>query len=222
MTQHAYCTKHDALDWVSGGAIRSEARLVAAVDTSTNTFTLDSHALKTGRQLLFRLEADGEMPAPLVEATPYYAIEVTDSTFQVTATADGAAIDLTTEGSNVSMIRSVPWQEYIWDAAAEIDDDLIANAPVADGPVPQIVRMHAAALVIERALIFSGGTTEDIAERLQRVHDRFERWRAGKPLRVDAPAATLKAVRTPRTSGSARSDLRGWTRHNCQGQEVLP
>jgi hypothetical protein len=222
MSTHAYCTKQDALDWLGGGAIRSEARLLAAVDVGSNTLTLDSHALATGRPLRFRVEDGGSIMDPLAVAVEYYSIELTDSTFQVSATPGGPAIDITTAGDRVSVIRVVPWQEYILDESAKIDEDFIGNAPVGDGDVPRIIKHYASGMVIERALVFSGaGVDEALEKRLQRIHDDYERYRAGKPLRApEKPPATNTAASGPRLSASA-ADARGWRRH-CGSAEVIP
>ena len=41
--------------------------------------TLDEHAFATNDPLTFRAQAGGSLPAPLVEGTTYYAIEVDDA-----------------------------------------------------------------------------------------------------------------------------------------------
>lgn len=67
------------------------------VDTGTNTATAPSHTLSNDQ--VIRVESTGTLPAPLQPNTDYYSRNVTADTFQISASAGGAAINLTTKGT---------------------------------------------------------------------------------------------------------------------------
>lgn len=69
-----------------------------AVNTGTEEFTFAGHQLVN--DLPVRLQAFyGALPAPLALATTYYVKVTSSSTFQLSATPGGAAIDLTSQGT---------------------------------------------------------------------------------------------------------------------------
>jgi hypothetical protein len=200
--------------WLTGGSIRVEARLAAA-NPATDEIALDNHGMQTGDAFQLRLEPGATLPAPLAAGTTYYAIELSDIAFQAAATPTGAAIDITDAGENWSVVRFVPWARFIASSSALIDNQMTGSAVPMD-PVPEVVRHFTSLLVIERAMVFAGGSSEDVTRHMDRAQAMFDRWLAGRPIvGEDKPPAASKAIRTPRSSGSA-TDSRGW------GGDTLP
>lgn len=226
----AYCTKADALGWVTQGSVTNPRRLIAVVYPDTDTLAIDDHRLETGFVVQIWLRNNvGEMADPLFEGAVYYAIVLSDSTFKVAATlADaitGAPIDITTEGENMHLVSQIPWDKFIEGRSAKLDEKTPGNAmPLADGaPVPIVYRDLVSIEVLGDALRFVGDTDTDISEELQRARDDVrDFWAKGHPLRAkEAPPTTNTAVSGPRLSASA-SDSRGWSRRNSCGQQVIP
>lgn len=69
---------------------------------SPGVATLDNHGLNTNDKII--LETTGALPTGLSAATWYYAIKVTDHTFQISATRDGAAINTSVSQSGTHYI----------------------------------------------------------------------------------------------------------------------
>lgn len=95
------------------GALGRYTRVVAR---SGNNLTISDHLphpIETGDRV--RFESTGTLPAPLAEATDYYAIRVDDASFQVAISMSGAIagteIALTDAGSGT---HSVQVQRTIW------------------------------------------------------------------------------------------------------------
>ncbi len=124
----SYCAASDLYDFgMPRGAATNPGHLIASVSAGANTLELDQHGFAAGNPVLFRAEAGGSLPSPLVEGTTYYAIPVTESTFSVAATDGGAAIDLTTAGSRILVIAPLPVTQAIAWASRIIDDMLPAH-----------------------------------------------------------------------------------------------
>lgn len=62
-----------------------------------------SHGFAVGWEVKFA--TTGTLPAPLVAGTRYYVVEKTTNSFKVGATAGGAVIDITTEGSGTHTVQ---------------------------------------------------------------------------------------------------------------------
>jgi len=78
-----------------------------SVDSSADTFTATAHGLENNDVLQF---TGSDLPDPLVAATDYYVSAKTTDTFQLAASYDASAIDLTDVGS-VSMTYSLVARE---------------------------------------------------------------------------------------------------------------
>lgn len=70
-------------------------------NAATDTFTRTAHGLVNNDRINFGLLKSGVIPAGLNTTTFYYVVNKTDDTFQVSLTLGGAAIDFTTNGTNV-------------------------------------------------------------------------------------------------------------------------
>jgi hypothetical protein len=73
------------------GAPRIEKTV--AIDTTTDVFTCTAHGLSNGDQVTFKLSS-GTLPTGLSTTTTYYVRDVAANTFKVSATAGGAALDM--------------------------------------------------------------------------------------------------------------------------------
>lgn len=204
-----YCESADLYDHgLPRGGLANPGRLIASVSTDTNVVTLDGHGFRSGAALLFRAEAGGSLPSPLVAGTTYYALPLTDSTFQVAATEGGDAIDLTTAGSNTVVSTPLAIGTAITWASAQVDDFLPAHVVPMTAPYPPTVVAVTAALAIAYLLTSTGSqSAEYIALKMAEGQKMLERWAKGIPLRgTNAPApAGLAAVAT-----STTLDPRGW------------
>lgn len=213
-----YCTTADVYRWIPPGSVSNPARLVASVATSGNVLTIEGHGLALNTVVTFRAEGGGTLPSPIVDGTTYYAIPLTDSTFQVSTASGGGAVDITTTGSNTVMVQALPWATWIEEASAEIDNTL-PDFTVALSPVPAIVRSYASALVAERALTFCGVSSDALRERMISLRLELKEWRKGVPLR-----GTSKAIGSGSSalvgSSTAAADPRGWD--HPSGRDYLP
>lgn len=111
----AYATVEDVyLQGLPRGSAGQGARWIASVDTSTNRLEVGNHGFGANTPVQFQTKGDAVLPAPLVPHVVYFVrlVAGSDSFFEVSLTEDGAAIDLTTEGSGAfavytSVTRSI-------------------------------------------------------------------------------------------------------------------
>lgn len=141
----AYATREDVYRrGIPRGALTSPARLVSSASASTDRLELDGHGFSDAQPVQFRVVDSGALPAPLAEGTVYYVKTVTDSDslFQVSATAGGAAVNLTTAGTAPFLVFA-PLHEQL-DAALTrvrywLDAALQSCGAPFDSPYPDIV-----------------------------------------------------------------------------------
>lgn len=204
-----YCTKDDLYEaGLQRGALPNPGRLVAAVDIATDTLTLDGHGFRADAELLFRAEAGGSLPSPLVAGTTYYALVVSDATFRVSATAGGSAINLTTAGSLIVVSTPVPFTAAIRRASALVDDMLPAHVVPLTAPYPVVVVAVTADLAIAVLGALTGGSSADfVTLKLAGAQKILDRWGKGIPIRgANAPpGAGLAAV-----AATTAVDPLGW------------
>jgi hypothetical protein len=219
-----YCTEADVYRQVPPGALPNPGRLISAVSTSAETLALSGHGLSDDDEVTFRADAGGSLPSPLVAGTTYYAKVVSDALFQVATSAGGAAVNITTAGSNIICVRALPVSEWIEAASAELDQVLPAHVVPVDvdarvdvSLVPRPLREHAAKKAALQGLIYVGGSTLDIERMIQASQSMLDRWARGVPVvGTNAPARGNLAVRSSTTS----ADPRGWDGPN--GRTYLP
>lgn len=205
----AYCTQADVELRVPSEQLPRPARLVSSVSASTDTLTLEGHGLATDAPVTFRAESGGSLPSPLVAGTAYYAIRLTDSTFQIAAAAGGSAIDLTTTGTNVLLIKRIPWETAITWGSAIVDDSTPAHVVPFTSPYPQIVIEVTAELAAEWLRAWAGSLSAQLADRITWAQARIDRWSKGTPIRgTNAP---VNAAVVAYASGFSAADPAGWT-----------
>lgn len=206
-----YCTEADVYRQLPPGALANPARLVSAVSTSAETFSLDAHGLADDDAVQVRADAGGALPGNISAGTTYYAIVVDDATFKLAPTAGGAAINLTGTPTNVLLIRPLPIADWITDATDEINQVLPAHVvPIDDSSianVPRVVRVHCARRAALAGLIFTGGSTLDIERLTLASKYDMDAWAKGRPIAgAVVPERGNLAVRASTTA----VDVRGW------------
>jgi hypothetical protein len=213
----AYCTPANVYEWLPRGSVSAQPLLVASVDVSANTFTINGHGLADDDALTFRAEAGGSLPSPLVAGTTYYANVSSDSVFSVSASCGGADVNLTTAGENVVAVVALPWSRWIESASAEVEQLLPAHCVPLDAPYPEPVISYTAGLVAGKALSFCGVSSASIEAGLERVRRELDTWRKNVPLRgAIVPPSANQAVRATTTN----TDPRGWC--NPLGDRYIP
>ena len=83
----------------------STTKTISAVNIGTETFTSNAHGYANGTPV--QVSATTTLPAPLVAATTYYVINAAANTYQLSMTATGSAIDITTTGSGTITTNQV-------------------------------------------------------------------------------------------------------------------
>lgn len=209
----SYCTVADLFaNGLPRGALANAGRLVAGgggASISANTIPLDQHGLSLNDQFTLRAEAGGSLPAPLVAGTTYYAIPVNDGAFSAAATANGAAIDLTTAGSRILVVVPINYAAAIAYGAALIDDMLPAHIVPLEAPYPPIVTMTNAELAIGKLMQGSGSGSKSMGEMVDAARKRMADWARGRPLRgTNVPPAANVSV----SATVPYRDARGWSR----------
>lgn len=207
-----YCARADVYAFgVPRGAFPNEGRLALSVDTTANTFALGDHSFATDDPVHFRAEIGGSLPAPLVAGVTYYAIATTDDTFQVAATAGGAAIDLTTSGSQILVIAPLPIDQAIAYGARVIDQALVAHGVPLEAPYHELVVMTNAELAAGKLGYFSGGTSKSLADMIVVAQARVADWARGVQLRGENTAPGERTNLATSLTAPGR-DSRGWSR----------
>ena len=206
----AYCQASDLYQYgLPRGSVPRQARMIASVDTDGDTLTLDGHGFSTDDALTFRAEAGGSLPSPLEAGETYYAIAVDSYRFQVSATAGGDAINLTTEGDLALVIPPDPIPGAIAWATGMIDDMVPANVvPMAEPYTPSVVST-CAELAAWKLLSVSGAQTDAFRDVEAGARKRLERWAKGVPIRGEnQPTAASQAASQAVPRGTS-----AWSRH---------
>jgi hypothetical protein len=183
------------------------ARLVESALAATDVLTLDGHGLETNDRVLVRATDGGELPAPLAEGTTYFAIRLTESTFQLAAAADGPAIDLTTDGVSVVVAVPLPFDDVLEFYSRFVDPYIPAHMTPLEAPIPIVGVGTVATLAAKRLQILAGHTSESMTELEAGAQKLLERWSKGIPLRDAAATASANLAVTVPSSGR---DPRGW------------
>jgi hypothetical protein len=205
-----YCVQADLYSFgLPRGAIPNPGRLAASVSVSLNAINLDQHGFALNDPITLRAEGGGSLPAPLLEATKYYAIPLTDSAFSLAATVNGGAIDLTTAGARVQVIPQSPIAAAIRWASRVIDQSLPAHLVPLTAPLHELVVITCAELAAAKALGLSGAGSKSLADMTDAAAKRIEKWGKGQPLRGDnrpPPANVATSASVP------FRDSRGWNK----------
>ncbi len=201
-----YATKRDVYRYgAPRGAFASEGRLVESSIASTDILTLEGHGFETDDQVLVRAIEGGTLSAPLVAGTTYYVIRLTDSTFKLSATETGAAINLTTSGVSMFVTIALPFDEVLEFYSRFVDAFLPPHLVPLTAPYPITVVALVSELAAKKLQILSGVASLSMTETELAAKAQLERWAKGQAEPAIAPS--MLAV-TSSLSDSA--DARGW------------
>ncbi len=205
----AYATARDLYTYgLRRGVLVNAAREVESSVASTNVLTLDGHQFATDDEVTLRAVEGGTLSAPLVEGTVYYAIRLTDSTFSLAATAAGAAIDLTTNGTTMMVKAELPVDDLL-EAYSRFVDDFVPHLVPLDSPYPVTVVRVVCELAAAKLLSLAGQSSVSMTEAEVGAKAQLERWAKGLPIRDAAVTASAnKAVSS--TYATTDADPRGW------------
>lgn len=219
MTVNVYATRSDVYRYgLPRGTLGTPGRLVASAVAAMDLIELDGHGFETDDPIVFRAGEGGTLPAPLVASTTYYAINETDSTFKISATQGGSAINLTTDGVNVFVATPLPFDEVLEFYSRWVDGFLPAHfvplKPDDDGRFPVIVSGIVAELAAKKLQQLAGHASVSVGEYEIAAKAQLERWSKGVPLRDPAEGDANRAVASSLVITG--TDPRGW------GSRYLP
>lgn len=212
----AYATREDVYQQgLPRGALIGRARAVASADPSSNRFTAEGHGLVMDTPVQFVAEDGGALPTGVTTATVYYARPVadSDSLFEVSATEGGAAVDISTTGTQpFGLIVPIgPAMDQLLETYSRwLDGKCIAHEVPFESPFPavatHIVAVRTAAHAARIAGLGAQGDRLYEAETiLLRDVDAMVR---GVPLRDEAATAPANLSRYA-VAGCAIDDNRG-------------
>lgn len=191
--------------------LTNEGRIVGSAVASTDTIELNEHGFETDDPILLRAADGGTLSAPLVAGTTYYVKKLTDATFQVAATAGGAAIDLSTDGASMIVTAPLPVDRLLRLYSRWVDDLLPAHAvplePDTDGSFPDVIVGVVARLTGKALLNMDGKSSEIVNQAETAAMAMIDRWSKAVPVRDPRiTASTNKAV----VASAATSSESGW------------
>ena len=157
----SYSVAADVTAFLPSGGLPNPAR-VATGSASGDYIESAAHGLATDDAVTFRAETDGSVPTGLTAGTTYYAIVTSVDRFQASATAGGAAINLTSAGDNFVFSAELPWAAWIDWADRQIDSFLPAHVVPVVEPYPAIVVTASAELAAWFGLSRTAGAGIDL------------------------------------------------------------
>jgi hypothetical protein len=203
----AYAQKSDVyLYGLPRGALGNPGRIVDSALAADSVFTLSDHGFATGDVVYFRAPAGGTLAEPLVTATAYYAIYLTDSQFQVSTTPNGSAVTLTSDAVSMIAWTDLPFDQVLEFYSRFVDGFLPAELVPLQAPYPITVVAVVATLAAKRIQILSGMRSESMDADEAGAAMQLQRWATGVTVR-DA-AATQQPANTAVTT-SVRNDIIG-------------
>ncbi len=213
-----YTTRGSVIKRLAIGGIPSTSALAASSLSGSNAITLDGHGFETGDALSVRATEGGSLSAPLVAGTTYYAVRLDNSSFELSATPTGSAIDLTTNAVSMMVMRDPDFDYWIGVYSRWADDSFPGHSvPFTAGNIPSLVESLTADLVAKRMFNVGGQSSDTLKDMEVASAAQLARHAAGMPIR-DA-AATAPTNLAVNASLSTRSDPRGWCPN---GSGVLP
>lgn len=197
------------------GSLDVPAREVASVDTTANTLEIAGHGCALNDAIQFRAFPGGTLPSPLSASSVYRAkpVDGSSSLLQVSATVDGAAIDLTTAGSSFGLCVDVDTKirGHIRKWSQRVQPFIPANAmpvePDEDGLYPETLRDTVAILAAWSALASLGRKSEALDTLFANETEWLKKTLAGLPPRDRGltVSTNLAVGRSP--TSSARTDV---------------
>ncbi len=213
----SYCTAADVVPFLPSGGLPNSARIVIGHNTG-DYLESDGHGLVDDAEVRFRAEVGGSLPGGLAASTTYYAIVLSPARFQVSATAGGAAITLSSDGADFVFTSPLPFASWIEWAERQVDSFLPAHVVPVVAPIPAMVVTATAELAATLGLAKTGGATIPLGESIDTIGVRLTRWAKSLPIR-GAAVSTQSPVNLAITASAGASDPRGW---NGSDSTVIP
>lgn len=209
MTADLYCSRSDVAKRLPPGALPSAAGLVASCLAGTNAITYDGHGLETDDPVTVRAYEGGTLSAPLVAGTTYYAVRLTNATFKLAATAGGAAIDITSDGVSMVVVRDPNFEEIIEFYSRWADGFFPAHLVPFASPVPVLVKGIVADLAAKRLLNIAGQDSAVLNTAELAAKAQLERFLTNA-MPIRDVTATASANRAITSTLASIADPRGW------------
>lgn len=209
MAADLYCSRGDVTARLPPGTVVSPAGILASCLASTDVLTYDGHGLETDDEVTVRAASAGTLSAPLAAGTTYYAIRLSNAAFQLAATAGGSAINITSNGVEMTVIREPKFDDVIEFCSRLADTSLPAHLVPLTAPIPPLVRGCVADMAAKRVLNANGQNSEAVKATDLEAKAILERFAAGMPLR-GGTAQTPTNLAITATSVSSGADPRGW------------
>jgi len=201
---NVYATRQDFNRYgLRGGQLANQGRLAESA-VGTDAFTLEGHGFETGWTVLLRAASGGTLAAPLVAGLPYYVIRDSESTFRVSATVSGAAIDLTSIGMDVVVTTPLPIDELLEVYSRYVDGFLPAEFVPLGAPYPLEVTVVVCELTGAKLYRLTGQESASMKDEELSAKAKLERWAKGLGVVGVATSANLSY------GESLAVDLRGW------------
>lgn len=210
MTETVYCEHADLRKHgLPPGVLAQQALPVASVSTTGDTLTIADHACAADDPVVLTVDLGSTLPSPLVAGTTYYARPVAGRSdlLQLSATAGGAAVNLTTVGSgtfallaDISEARSYEARRY---ASRQIDSHMPGEDVPFAAPYPAQAIAYCAKLAARELLRTLGRHDDGVWEMADgALADLVKFLRYGMSLRG---ATTGSAPSTARWGADARN-----------------
>lgn len=219
----SYSTDADVRPLLPSGGLPNAAR-VATANATGDYIELGQHGFDDDQAVIFSADAGYSVPTGLTAGTTYYVIVVSQSRFQVAATAGGAAINLTTAGDNFAVWSELPiaaWRAV----AARVIDGLVPDhkRPIGlddDGNYPPVVVQAEAELAAAYGVSRTAGIDgmDRFDAKIESIRARLKDWAKSLPLRGSAQTIASPA-NLAITASAGAIDPRGWA---TRGNNVLP
>lgn len=208
-----YCEPSDLYDFgLPRGAVPNPGRLLDAVDVALDWCALDVHGFALDDPVMFRAEAGGSLPGGLAEGITYFAKPIDESHFQVSATAGGAAIDLTSPGESVLAISPLPIAAAIEWGARTIDDMLPAHVVPLTAPYPPIIVATNAELAAGKLATRAGFVSKALSDIIGGAQKKLDRWAKNVEIRGDNAPLPAQGAAVATAIAAPVDDVRGWFR----------
>lgn len=210
-TANLYCSRGDVTKRLPIGTATSPGGMTASSLASSDALTLDGHGLETDDTVTVRALEGGTLPTPLDASTTYYAIRVDHATFKLAASAGGSAVNLTTNGTDVFVVREPDYDTWIEFYSRWADSFLPQHlVPMGvDEAVHPLVRGIVADLTAKRVLNVAGQDSAVLNTAELAAKAQLERFAKGIPLRGASTTASANRAIVSTYSGTT-TDPRGW------------
>src|SRR5665213_1188510 len=211
MVANVYTERSDLYNYgLPRGSLGLQGRLADSATAASDNVVLDGHGFSTNDPVLFSTVAGGNLPAPLAASVTYYAIYVDDATFQVAATVDGSAINLTTDAVTLKVASPLPFDDVMEFYSRWVDSFCPEHLVPFTAPIPALVKGIVAQLSATKLSQLAGHKADSLDAAELKCVAQMERWVKGISLRGDPTATKLAGLAPTKTLVVGGFDPRGW------------